>query len=165
MYLWISICLHAIFSYHFVLHLIFTSPPYLDQALSPAGQECLHTDFGWTLKIGMTLKLTSVIMFKSRNHKVRNHRLDNGHGEKKENQNQRTTFCWLSWSFVCWNLDLGSNLGCSCHSGDKRPQRPSRWNLLLWAGLFGLLGLSPPGLCLPHATWGPHAIFSYFPNL
>ena len=62
-----NICLHAIFSYHFVLHLIFTSPPYLDQALSPPGQESLHTDFGWTLKIGMTLKLTSVIMFESRN--------------------------------------------------------------------------------------------------
>ena len=57
-----NIYLHAIFSYHFVLHLIFTSPPYLDQALSPAGQECLHTDFGWTLKIGITLKLTSVII-------------------------------------------------------------------------------------------------------
>ena len=71
-----NIYLHAIFSCHFVLHLIFTSPPYLDQALSPPGQESLHTDFGWTLKIGMTLKLTSVIMFESRNHKVRNHRLD-----------------------------------------------------------------------------------------
>ena len=68
--------MHAIFSYHFVLHLIFISPPYLDQALSPPGQESLHTDFGWTIKIGMTLSLTSVIMFESRNYKVRNHRLD-----------------------------------------------------------------------------------------
>ena len=75
MYIWIP-TMHAIFSYHFVRHLIFISPPYLDQALTPPGQESLHTDFGWTLKIGMTLSLTSVIMFESRNYKVRNHRLD-----------------------------------------------------------------------------------------